>query len=427
MKDFFDQFRDNLAGRPEPEFDPQDWQNLEKRLDESPVQRRLALPLLGWRWLPFALLLLGTNTAFWLELRRAAHTIERLENSRDTVFVTTVIPQKDTVWLSTVQYRTLVAPWPKAKQDAKEQQAGNTAPTIGQKGFAEQKPQEFPAAQPGKSPFINENQKLISDSANTSLTVGASPERATATFADTTFAPAQVPAANSPDIPSIADSLAEETRAAKLPSRRKTFEEHLIALRPKTFTALASGGLAMPPRAGRHLKPGYTLGLAAEIGFSKNLRLWADVHFQQNHLKTTSMDAALGVPPVVPPNDDLVFTEATADEKFRQFSLGMAHVFRPLGHWRPLIGVGWGIRFAQGYDLSYDFENHAQGISWKYETEVRPADGQTQFALLRAGVEWAFLDHWRLQLNSGMRSDFGTGGMRRPRFVGLHLGVGRQF
>jgi hypothetical protein len=230
------------------------------------------------------------------------------------------------------------------------------------------------------------------------------------------------------DIPLlVADTLAQMPAPGKEQKHQKSLNEQLLVLRPNSFSLFATGGLAMPPLAGQQVKPGWSAGLAGELGFSKNLRLWADFNFQQNRLETSTMDAALGVPPIAPPDDNLKFVLATAPEKFWQFSTGMAHVFRPFGGWRPMLGAGWGIRRAQAYELVYDFENDALGVSWKYESEVQPSEKQTQFVLLRSGVERELFRHWRLQIGCGFRGDFVAGDFRKPRFSGLQLGFGRCF
>jgi hypothetical protein len=129
MKDFFSQFRDNLNSRPEPEFDPQDWQNLERRLDESPEKRRLVLPVFWWLALPLGLLLLCSNAAFWVEIRRARQTIERLENRRDTVFLTKIIRQTDTVLLTRVLRQTVVEQLPTVFREDEKRGFGNSFST----------------------------------------------------------------------------------------------------------------------------------------------------------------------------------------------------------------------------------------------------------------------------------------------------------
>lgn len=435
MKDFFSQFRENLASRPEPEFDPQDWQKLDRQLDRSPEKRRFALPFFVWFALPLGLLLLGSNAAFWFEIRRAHQTIERLENRRDTVFLTKTIHQTDTVFLTRVLRQTIVETLPTVFRGSEKQDFDKPFSALPPRVFDEKNTSDSAVSNAVENPLIVDNQKVAPNFSKEIPTVGETLGEHFLEKKDTILEKTTAPdiTEKQPENLLAADTSTQKPTPGKIQNRQKLPDDDddneniLLSLRPKSFALFAAGGWAMPPLAGQHFKSGWSAGLASEVGFSKNLRLWADVNFQQNRLETTKMDAAFGVPPIVPPDDNLKFVLATAPEKFWQFSAGMMHVFRPLGGWRPILGAGWGIRFATAYDLTYDFENEALGVSWKFESEVQPAEKQVQFALLRVGVEREFSRHWRLQIGSGFRGDFADGDFQKPRFSGLQLGFGRRF
>lgn len=428
MKDFFDQFRENLAGRPEPEFDLRDWQKLEARLDESPAKRHFALPFLWWIALPLGLLLLGANISFWFEIRQAHQAIEKMESRRDTVYVSKVIHYTDTVFVTRVLRQNVVEYSPKdvfLKQSVgvgHRMDSGLTnrsrtnhshVATETQRGEGTEK--KDPASEktsirafakmPAEAP-------LIADS----LAYKGLPDMVD------TISIRQATIHVTPD--SMADS--GQLSQKDMPEG-KPLTKRLPDLRPKGFSLFATGALAMPPIQGEGARLGWSAGLGYELEFSKKLRLWADVNFQQNRLELARMDAAIGVPPIVPPDDDLKFVVATAAQGFTQFSAGMTHVFRPEAPWRPMLGAGWGIRFTSPYDLTYEFENEGLNISWKFESEVPPAEKRRQFALLRGGIEHTFSLHWRMQIGCGLRSDFASGGIRKVRFTGIQLGLGRTF
>lgn len=436
MKDFFSQFRENLISRPEPEFDPQDWQKLEKRLDEPAEKRRLALPFFGWLWLPLGLLLLGSNAAFWFEIRQARLTIEHFENHRDTVFLTKTIYRTDTVFLTRVLRQATFETLPAVFREEGKSASGNSFSTGPLIGFLGKNATDSIAFNADKNRLIAKNEKVTHNFSKDNPVSGETPGEHFLEKKDMVFEKKSDPETSEIQVenPPAANTLAPTPALEQQLQKRESSDEDdddddkfLLALRPKSFALLASGGWAVPPVGGRHLGHGWSAGLAGEVGFSKNLRLWADANFQQNRLETSHMDAALGVPPVAPPDDNLKFVLATAPENFWQFSAGMAHAFRPLGGWRPILGVGWGIRLAQAYDLTYDFENDALGVSWKFEREVQPAEKQVQFALLRCGVEREFARHWRLQIGGSVRGDFVSEEGLIPRFSGLQLGFGRRF
>nr|MBP6827243.1 hypothetical protein [Saprospiraceae bacterium] len=97
MEDIFKQFRDNLERRPEPSFEEQDWQDLQKRLDRK---RKKQAAGFAWQWLalPGFLLLLTTNMLLFLQLRQANQKIARLEMQQDTIVLTRLIYRTDTIY-----------------------------------------------------------------------------------------------------------------------------------------------------------------------------------------------------------------------------------------------------------------------------------------------------------------------------------------
>lgn len=97
MEEFYQQFKDNLENRPEPEFDPAAWTDLERRMERAAGN---AGRVFNWWWaaVPLLLLLLGSNFFLYRQLSHNNRQINALVLQKDTVLQRQVIFQLDTIY-----------------------------------------------------------------------------------------------------------------------------------------------------------------------------------------------------------------------------------------------------------------------------------------------------------------------------------------
>lgn len=408
MEDIFKQFRDHLESRPEPSFEEQDWLDLQKRLDRK---RKKRLAGFAWQWLalPCLLLLLGSNTLFYLELRQANQRIERLDLRQDTIVLTRVIYRTDTIYQTRViresssEYipvltsaspghpeRNLLPEQPYFKGPATDNQAsGQAPPTLpvmdsdrlkgpGHRGITECVEQLPPAL--------------------------ATPENRT---------PALLPV-----------GISVELMAAK---RKKTARYYLHEMRPKEFRLGAQGGWCYPFSKNLTRQSGYSAGLQATTRFSPNLEMWLDAGYYKMRFETDSMYEGIGVPVVTPPSDEFTFIKAEVPVPFLQFSIGMQYLFRSGHKWKPFLGVGYGAVLLLPSEVIYEFQNTALGIEWNFDREINRREWQTDFLLLRAGFEYELARHWSWQLHANYRAGLGDSKLHSPPLLGLQGGLEYRF
>jgi hypothetical protein len=98
MDIFFKQLRDNLNSRPEPDFEENDWRDLEKRLEPAKTKRSV-LPVF-WKWVaaPVLLCSLGTNWLLFRQLTVEKQAFFALERHRDTIYLNRVETHIDTIY-----------------------------------------------------------------------------------------------------------------------------------------------------------------------------------------------------------------------------------------------------------------------------------------------------------------------------------------
>ena len=86
MDKFLHQFKDNLENQPAPEFDEQDWINMQQRLEHH--YKDSIKPTNYWAWVASVLFLMivGSTSLILQKLNKANKQISRLESTIDTVY-----------------------------------------------------------------------------------------------------------------------------------------------------------------------------------------------------------------------------------------------------------------------------------------------------------------------------------------------------
>lgn len=417
MEDFMNQFRKNLEDRPEPPFEQRNWQALEKRLDREDGKRPA---MFAWWWvaLPFALLLLTSNTLFFLESRKANEKITALENryagfsaQHDTVFVKEMVYRTDTVYQTRIVREYLpgyaVAGLPKT--------SGNSLVTGGS-----YRPSQW--VKTGSAPVekASVSTGAVESKSLSSGTNSIDNQSVTSNFEKLDLLDMRFLEQGKPKLHL---SQVEPSLSVK----KKTLLQLIYPYRPKGFRAGITGGGALAFSKGFSAKPGFSTGVEAAVSFTPNLSLWADAAFYNLKLSSNKMDAAIGIPLIFPPNDQLVFEGAEVLQHSLQYSAGMQYTFNASGKLKPYMGLGLGAITQLNSLITYDFKALNNGPGWIYEAENT---GNVQFGemlFLRAGVAHDFSRNLGWTLHATYRNRFGKKSLGTPNILGIQAGLMVRF
>lgn len=410
MKNFYEQFKENLENRPEPAFEDRLWRKLDKNLNEA---ERPARGGFAWWWAALGLaLLLGSNALFFWELRKANAKISALEIQKDTVFKSTVIYNTDTIYLNRSEGNF------KLPSDLNSPKSN-----IFKAQFFTTELSEFKTAYITNSP-----DKIINLSNKT-----PSP------FADI------IQIKKRKNIEEIALSNARISHLARLrlsplsqkspdftfsefvlPESKKTLLQHLYGMRPKDFRVGISGDMTIPLLPDTDSEIGFQTGLEATVEFSKNLQLWINASYWEHKYDSEQMNKNLGVPEVII-SDDFTFLKAEVAPTGLQYSAGMQYLFNADKNWKPFVGAGFGAVSVFNYDVLYTFRDNVNDIEVGLEEKARLAQLKTNFLFLRAGVEYEISDSWFWNLRLSYRANLDKAGLRLPELVGLGMGLSYRF
>ncbi|MEO1711743.1 MAG: hypothetical protein AAFU60_00200, partial [Bacteroidota bacterium] len=123
MDKFLQQFKDNLENQPAPEYDQQDWADMQQRLELQ--QQEAAKTVNYWPWAAAVLLLLtlGSNGLILKRLNAANYQIDFLQARVDTLIRSKVLVRTDTVYVETpggLEQEARLSLWPSTPSIASE-------------------------------------------------------------------------------------------------------------------------------------------------------------------------------------------------------------------------------------------------------------------------------------------------------------------
>lgn len=413
MEDFMNQFRSNLENRPEPTFEERNWQAMEKRLDREDGKQRTVF---AWWWvaLPLALLLLTSNTLFFLESRKANEKIAALEKQvagfsahRDTVFLKEVVYQIDTIYQTRIIRQYLpghaVANLPKSLLTSggySPSEAMETGSATDEKASVSKVPAASQLIVPSENPTGN---KFVASNFGKLDLLGMR-------FLE-------------PGKPKLHRSQVETS----LPVKKKTLRQLIYPYHPKGFRAGVIGGGALAFSKGLQAKAGFSTGVEGAISFTPNLGFWADAAYSHVNLAANKMDKAIGIPVVFPPNDQLVFEGAEVLQSSMQYSAGMQYTFNAAGKSRPYMGLGLGAISQFHKLITYDFKNTNNEPSWIFEDDNKNNILHGELLFLRAGIEHDISKNWGWTLRATYRNSLGNKSLETPNILGIQVGMTYRF
>jgi hypothetical protein len=394
MEDFFKQFKENMENRPEPQFEERDWVDMEKRLDRLGRKPRAAF---AWWWLALPLMLLISNTFFFLEWQNSQRQFSMPELNRDTVFQTKMIYLTDTVYRTRTVYK-------QTKMN----------PLRADEGFFHNSRVEVSPYSSWKFGLLKSASKLPDDSIE-EASIGISQKMATLTQPELQlFSQGAKTLPVPPAEPEISD-------------RKKTLRHYLHAMRPEGYHLGVTGGWAYPLFDGLRGISGYSAGLEAAVEFSPNFRLWANVVCLKTSFETSRMDDASGVPAVDPPTPGYSFVVAEIPQLSLQYAAGLQYIFNAGKKFKPYFGAGYCAITSFSYEITYDFYNPSLGIEWIFEKSVGKHETLGKFLLMKAGFEQEISGQWRWHLAATYRRSLENLGFQSTAILGIQSGLAFRF
>ena len=376
MDNFFKNIKDNLENRPEPAFDERGWRDMENRLDRK---RWGGAGMFAWA-LPIALAMLFLSNIFFFKKLNDANTkINNLELIADTIYKTRYIYQYDTVYHTSVEteyvtitkqikpdfYTSQIAYKNLSENFYRSNQINTNHSSL---TFAELK-YLFDDEQEGESSNFVENSQddqfvgLVATPfiGNPLFPLGYQSEFAQLAYLD-------VPAED-------------------LKRRKRPLKKVGSSFLPINFQAGIMGGLAFPQYENVIESGGFSVGIYGAVIFSERIRLWTSASYYRVEFKSDEMGKTLGIPEITIPDDEYEFVEASINQPFYQYTLGLEYILLPKNKWSPYFGVGYALASMRSYEVGYDFEHITDNRELSEEEMVERNELISNMALFDAGVQ----------------------------------------
>ncbi len=428
MDEFLRQFKNNLENQPAPEFDGEDWADMQQRLEQ---QQNFSKPVNYWAWATAVLLFmfLGSNGLILQKLTQANQKISYLESSIDTLVQTQVIFRTDTIYQfvdgQNIAKYSSAAPLKKesnstrAKNIMEPKRTFPAPATFGQLSLSPRSP--FTNFAPSNSRLIPFAENILvgyiglqNTLSRSIITSSLSPQnlanKTAAALQKTEIHQATYSFLN--PIPVSTPSFISTINGRPLPSsvqriplasikQKKSIRQVLYPMRPKGIELGISYGLGMSLAEHHRDQKIRQWELIARVKFSQSIRLWIAGHFQSLDYESTQMGAQYGVPELAAPKDDFEFDEANIEQRMISISTGLQYHFRASKKWQPFIGLGYGLSTLTHNSMRYRFEeagmpnfNTRELVTVVYENA-----NNLPFALFKSGIDYQLNNRFSFQLS----------------------------
>jgi len=343
--------------------------------DHQRRRRRWLLPVL----LPLIGLLAGGNVFWWYQWREATRHTQTSDNQTtrietDTVVHRTVVYRYDTIYQNITLVQRQIAIVPTAVRPA----ATAEIPVSGSSAAMN-------LIQGGKQPPSDSAlrhtpaSKSAQGNAQTPLAAEAMPEHTVENTTPPDTTEQAIP--SRPTASLAADTLLKDTIQNQPLSTKKTRPPVLYFARPRLGVGATLG---LP-----HNAEGFIGGatLCTDIEVARNLRLGAEVGYQQGSLKSEEMDALKKLEIEIPePGNDfyLKHWEAGSVPAFI-YALHLRYEIPLRGKWTPWIGLGIQAATNLPFDVEYEFENETTNLEFHASVQTE-SDTHWQGALFRLGA-----------------------------------------
>lgn len=411
MDDFYKNIKDNLENRPEPPFEESAWQNMERKLDKKPWS---GAGLAGWFWvLPFILGgLLLSNIFFYKELNEANGKINKLELIADTIYKTKVIYHYDTLYRERVETEYIFI------SNKQPQRVVYAPPTAFNHPFNSSL----------RSNWLNSVQSPTTFAQFKDLFEDESGIVADALTENNKLTQKVVELMASPYLQPHFLSLSPENKPEKLAYldvqmdakiRKRPLQKLASELQPTGFQLGVQGGFTFPQHEQVVETGGFEAGIYGAMSFSDKIKMWAEVSYYKVEFKTNEIGKSLGIPEIPPPSDEFDFIEASVNQPFYQYGLGLQYILYAKKNWSPYLGLGYTFSSMRSYEISYDFEHMSNDTELSIEEMVDRDDLIMNMFVINGGIEGNLSDRIGLQLEGYYRWNGDKKGLLITNLYGL--------
>ena len=431
MDKFLHQFKDNLENQPAPEFDEQDWINMQQRLEHH--YKDSIKPTNYWAWVASVLFLMivGSTSLILQKLNKANKQISRLESTIDTLVQTKIIVRTDTIYqfvngqhmtnsnedVASTNKTILARPIsniPQARIFA-NRSISNQLGINSQLPFTKNG-QQSSLFIPSSKNTIFESIGLQTDLLTNTPNASFGQQGTHTNDITTTSEKKEELISASPILSSIEMNIFSFPTAnniLNLPSsfersfiplkRKKNIQQILYPMRPKGIDIGISYGLGMSLAKHHRHQKNQQWEINAQVRFSQPIRLWVEGSYQSLSYESTKKGEQFGVPEIAPPSDNFEFDEAHVDQNVISVSTGLQYHFRATKKWQPFIGVGFGLSAITSNSARYRFEEPGipNPIAIQFEKVNYENASNLPFGLLKSGIVYQLNNKLSFQLEGG--------------------------
>ena len=449
MDKFLQKFKDNLENQSTPEFNEQDWADMQRRLNQQAAVKHKAINYWAWAAVILLLAIFGSNWLVMQELKKANDKISQLEANRDTIIQTNIIYRTDTIF-QTMDGQLVY-------KHSRNTLANNNTPNqsiITASSLSSEK---------NKEAIISSNIPLNSKKKNypvlsreqvnmESVEIVAIPKEEISKsphFTKTIVLP------SNKNLIEITTGLTKQSYQLPILSKISQLDKQLLTIKkhplPKWFEApivsihkkktIQQYIYPMRPKGieiGLNYSQGTTFkdfhkhldinqwGITAQIKFSQPFRLWLAGNYTDLDYETKEMGDKYGVPIIAAPSDNLEFEEANIHRDFWSVSMGLQYNFRPSKQWQPFIGAGYGFSNLTQNKIQYELKEDRMGgnQSLSINEQVIYDNGKNlPLAVFKGGLSYNLTKKWRLQLEGEYLYRIADFNNQMPNILSGRLGI----
>jgi len=408
--DFDKLFSHKFGQLPGEPYGEEHWTALSRRMDHE-RRRRWLLPVL----LTLLGLLAGGNVFWWYQWRDATRSFQTADSQTtslktDTVIHRTVVYHYDTIYQNITFVQRQFAEGPTAMGNAVPggviSSVGTSAagPSAAVVPGGQQNPSEVvPSAQPNTPADAKAQNAQDVVHQQAAHADGTTPEFPSGNNipVDTTEQtilprPTALPAT---------DTLFEDLSQNQPSPTKKVQAPFLYFARPRLG---ASAVLGIPYQL--HDSEGVVWGatVCADVEIARNLRIGAEIGYQQARLKAEDTDALKDLEIEIPePGGDfeLKYWEANAVPAFI-YGLHLRYEIPLRGNWTPWIGLGGQAASYLPFEMEFEFENETNNLELHVPANSE-SDTRFQGFLFRLGAEYRLNKHLYLGAEGYLLRNFG--------------------
>lgn len=158
-------------------------------------------------------------------------------------------------------------------------------------------------------------------------------------------------------------------------------------------------------------------GLIANIEFGKRWSLISKFQWSRMRYRLRSFDELLGAPSVDPPSPDLVFQGAEVSQPTFDYNIGLRYCFRSKSNWTPFIGLAFGQRKLESYQVFYNFKNATTDV--ELEVDYQRSQQRLNYLETSLGFHRGLGSKWRFGMAASFRKTDSKVDTSLPSSLGL--------